>query len=359
MPFSSALKQRKPFSLVVAGAPDPSVVSRKDAYLINHDLRPVPPSERTWSSKNYVLFWAADSVNLSSMMIASTGVAAGMTWWQTFLAVMLGYSLTAIFVVLSARVGASCHTGFPVLARPAFGLYGAVWPVINRVVVAILWFAFQTWVGGQCVTLLLSSLAPQYKRTTDAQLSGVNRTDFISFMIYWIIQFPITFISPQKIKHLFTVKAITAPIAVFGLLGWAVSRGGGGEIIHASGSLRGSELGWQFVITTMSQMANMITLALNAADYSRLSTSRAAVTLPQLITIPTLFSVISLVGIFISSSASVLVGEPIWNPLDIMTFFLSEDPYSPASRAGVFFISLAFIIAQLGTNIAANSVAVG
>ncbi len=60
------------------------------------------------------------------------------------------------------------------------------------------------------------------------------------------------------------------------------------------------------------------------------------------------------------SSSSVIIyqgSEPIWNPLDLLSKFLDDG--GSRNRAGVFFISSAFALAQLGTNIAANSVSAG
>ena len=52
-----------------------------------------------------------------------------------------------------------------------------------------------------------------------------------------------------------------------------------------------------------------------------------------------------------------IYGETIWSPLDLLSRFL--DNGNSGTRAGVFFIALAFSLAQLGTNIAANSVSAG
>ena len=52
-----------------------------------------------------------------------------------------------------------------------------------------------------------------------------------------------------------------------------------------------------------------------------------------------------------------IYGQPIWNPLDLLSNFL--EGADSAQRFGVFIISLAFALAQLGTNIAANSVSAG
>jgi cytosine/uracil/thiamine/allantoin permease len=66
----------------------------------------------------------------------------------------------------------------------------------------------------------------------------------------------------------------------------------------------------------------------------------------------------SFVGIIVSSSSAIIYKRGvIWDPLDILKNFLDEG--GSGNRAGVFFIATAFALAQLGTNIAANSVSAG
>lgn len=43
-------------------------------FLYNHDLRPVEEARRQWSWYNYVFFWIADSFNINTWQIASTGM---------------------------------------------------------------------------------------------------------------------------------------------------------------------------------------------------------------------------------------------------------------------------------------------
>lgn len=69
------------------------------------------------------------------------------------------------------------------------------------------------------------------------------------------------------------------------------------------------------------------------------------------------FAITSFIGIIVSSSSTVIYGQTIWGPLDILSNFLSDG--GSGARAGVFFIAFAFALAQLGTNIAANSVSAG
>jgi len=92
----------------------------------------------------------------------------------------------------------------------------------------------------------------------------------------------------------------------------------------------------------------------NDCDFSRFSKTPRSALWSQLITIPVGFAITSFIGIIVSSSSVVIFGEAIWNPLDLLMSFLNEG--GSANRAGVFLISAAFALAQLGTNIAANSV---
>jgi hypothetical protein len=60
-------------------------------------------------------------------MIVSSSVQLGMSWWQAWLCVWIGYGIAAPFIVLNARPGAVHHITFPVVARTSFGLWGSLW----------------------------------------------------------------------------------------------------------------------------------------------------------------------------------------------------------------------------------------
>lgn len=57
-------------------------------------------------------------------------------------------------------------------------------------------------------------------------------------------------------------------------------------------------------------------------------------------------------GIVTTSASYVVYGEYLWNPLDIITYWLD----SKGGRAAAFFAALSWYIAQVGTNITANSI---
>lgn len=89
--------------------------------LTNDDLKPVEPARRQWKAWNFVGFWIADSFNINTWMISSSMVAAGLSWWQSWLCVWIGYAIAAAFVCLTGRIGAKYHISFPVISRSSFG----------------------------------------------------------------------------------------------------------------------------------------------------------------------------------------------------------------------------------------------
>ena len=98
---------------------------------------------------------------------------------------------------------------------------------------------------------------------------------------------------------------------------------------------------------------------MNNPDFSRFAKRPESAMLSQLITIPVGFAVTSFIGIIVSSSSAVIYGSPVWSPLTLLENFLNDANVSGATRFGVFVIAAAFSLAQLGTNIAANSVSAG
>lgn len=153
-------------------------------------------------------------------------------------------------------------------------------------------------------------------------------------------------------RHLFTAKAIFVPIAGFVFFIWVIVRAKGvGPIIQQPGTLHGSDLGWAMIVSLMSCISNMATLAVNAPDFASRAATPSAAALPQLITMPLGFIIVSFMGIIVSSSSTVIYGQSIWNPIDLLGKFLDPDADgngpSSATRFGVWFISAAFILAQV------------
>ena len=166
-------------------------------------------------------------------------------------------------------------------------------------------------------------------------------------------------------RHLFTVKAIIVPIAGITFFIWCIVKAHGvGPIIRQPGTLHGSALGWAMVSSIMSCISNMATLVTyvaiyhlstthalripyrNAPDFASRARYPSAAGLPQLLSVPLGFSIVSFFGVIVSSSSQAIYGEAVWSPIDLLDRFLDGSP-SHATRFGVWFISASFIIAQV------------
>ncbi|KXX78415.1 Uracil permease [Madurella mycetomatis] len=331
--------------------------------LTNHDLKPVEPERRQWGPWNFVGFWIADSFNINTWMISGSMIVGGLSWWQSWLCVWLGYAIAACFICLTGRIGATYHIGFPVVGRASFGIWGSLWPVFNRAAMACIWYGVQSYIGGHCVYIMIRAIWTSWDRgivpNTFSEGSGTTTADYASFFIFWFCSLPAIWFPVHKVRHLFTVKAYFVPVAGVAFLIWAVVRAGGvGPIVSQPATKEGSELAWEFVKGVMSSIANFATLIVNDPDFARFAAKPRDALWSQLFTIPIGFAATSFIGIIVSSSSSVIYGgEPIWDPLDLLERFIDDG--GSGQRFGVFVIAAAFSLAQLGTNIAANSVSAG
>ncbi|GAA6062412.1 hypothetical protein JCM10212_006047 [Sporobolomyces blumeae] len=340
-------------------------VKRDDgsSFLSNNDLLPVPVEHRLWKAWSYWTFWIADSFNLNTFMIASGLIQAGLSWYLAWLCVIIGYTLAAFFLVGNAIPGAIYHIIFPSYVRASFGVLGGIWPTLNRAFMACVWYGVQSWIGGECVYTLLVAIFPSFARIHNSiPSSGTDTAHFVSFFLFSFVSLFVIYLPVHTLRHFFTLKAVVSPIAGLALFAWCISKAGGaGDLVHASSTARGSNLGWAFVSSLMACLGNMATLVVNSTDFASRARRPSDVVIPNLVALPVCFSVVSLFGILIGSSSEVIFGEFVWSPQEIMARFVdpSNGAVSSGTRAGVAFISIGFIIAQIGVNVSANSLSAG
>ncbi|KAJ6007219.1 hypothetical protein N7522_005570 [Penicillium canescens] len=354
-----------------AQVPTDPGLSTAQLMLTNDDLRPVEPERRQWGWLNFVAFWIADSLNVNTWMISSSMIVDGLSWWQSWLCVWIGYTISALFVCLIGRIAAVYRIPFAVTNRASFGIWGSFWPIVNRAAMAVIWYGVQgleiiltfyliIFCSGECVTLMIAAIWPSYNKLPNSipVSAGVTTKQFVSFLIFWLMSLPALWFPIYKIRHLFTVKAYFSPACAIAFFGWAIARAHGlGPIITQPNTVQGSALAWAFVKSIMNCIANFAALVINNPDFTRYARDPKDSLWPQLVTIPVGFAVTSFIGIIVSSSSSVIFGQAVWNPLTLLGMFL--EGASSAERFGIFVIAAGFALAQLGTNIAANSVSAG
>jgi NCS1 family nucleobase:cation symporter-1 len=91
----------------------------------------------------------------------------------------------------------------------------------------------------------------------------------ICYFLYWLIQLPFMFVSPQKIRWLFLAKAIIVPPTWLALLIWAfVKVPPGSGILARKAELSGSALSWAWLGALNSALGLYSTLGVNIPDFT-------------------------------------------------------------------------------------------
>ena len=94
--------------------------SRVDASpLSNHDIAPVPLSQRNWSTYNYAALWISMAHCIPTYMLSSGLISAGMNWWQALFTILLGNTI----VLPSRIVNSACFQLMPAANRPDANMY--------------------------------------------------------------------------------------------------------------------------------------------------------------------------------------------------------------------------------------------
>jgi NCS1 family nucleobase:cation symporter-1 len=105
----------------------------------------------------------------------------------------------------------------------------------------------------------------------------------------------------------------------------------------------------RFFIPALTGMVGFwATVALNIPDFTRYAKSQRAQMVGQALGLPTAMTLYAFIGVAVTSASAILFGEPIWDPVVLLTRF---------NQPLVAFIALiALLLATLNTNVAANVV---
>jgi nucleobase:cation symporter-1, NCS1 family len=320
----------------------------------NADMDPTPPENQTWTLWTWMAYWATDTINLGTWETASSVIAVGLTWRDAIPIMVVGTSCVAVPMVLNGAIGARLHIPFSVIVRSSFGYYFAYFCIVSRSILAMFWLGIQGANGAQCITLMLTAIWPSYAHIKNHLPSdaGITTQGMISYFLFWIIQLPLLLIPPTRLRYLFMVKLVAAPITAIATLGWIVHKAGGsGDLFNIPAKVSGSARAWLWLNSMSAVTGSWATLACNIPDFSRYARSSKGQYI-QLPFLPIIFTACGVLGIITTSASIVVYGEPLWNPLDIIEHWLG----SHGGRAAAFFAALSWYIAQVGTNITANSI---
>ena len=319
--------------------------------LYNRDLAPtVTPGEaasghraaRTWGTYNYAALWVSMSVNILTYMLAASLIQGGMDWKQAVSTVFLGNCIVLVPMLLNSQPGARYGVPFPVLARASFGVLGANIAAMLRALVACGWFGIQTWIGGEAINVLLSTVWPSWR--------SVPHGAGICFLAFWLINLSVIL---KGIEYIRFLQGLSAPILLgvgLLLLGWAYLRAGGfGPMLSAPSRFKSFSDFLKFLVPALNATVGFwATVSLNIPDFTRFARNQRAQAIGQAIALPATMTLYSFIGVAVTSATVVIYGSAIWDPVRLLSRF-----HSPVA---VVISLIAILLATLNVNIGANVV---
>jgi NCS1 family nucleobase:cation symporter-1 len=286
--------------------------------LYNEDLAPVPQSERTWTTYNYLTLWVGMSSQIPTYLVAAGLITLGMNWWQAIGTVAIGNGLILIPILLNSQVGAKYGIPFPVFVRASYGVVGANLPALMRGAVACGWFGIQCWIGGTAINLGIAAVFPGWE-TMGGDLGGNPLGMWLSFAIFWAIHMWIIYRGMETLRRFQTFAAPIVLCFGLGLAAWMVIAADGfGPILSEKGSLNSfGEFFPVFVPALVGVMALWATLSLNVPDFTRFAQNQRSQLVGQAIALPTAMTLFAAIGAIAASGSKVVFGEAIWDPVQL------------------------------------------
>jgi NCS1 family nucleobase:cation symporter-1 len=330
-------------------SPDPAA-----SPLWNADLAPVPASGRKWGLWNFAALWISMAACIPTYMLASSLIGEGMNWSQAILTIFLGNVIVLVPMVLNAHAGTKYGIPFPVYCRASFGVLGANIPALLRALVACGWFGIQAWIGGSAIYKILTVFLPALAHVAPLPVLDINLPQLACFLFFWGINMWVIHCGIDCIRWLLNIKAPLLLVLGLALLAWAYQVAGGfGPILSqpsafAAGGAKAGQF-WTFFVPALTGMIGFwATLSLNIPDFSRYARTQRDQALGQAIGLPFTMALYSFIGVAVTSATTIIYGQTLWDPVDVLTRF-----QNPVLLIVAMF---ALCLATLATNIAANVV---
>jgi NCS1 family nucleobase:cation symporter-1 len=298
--------------------------------------------------------WVSMAACIPTYMLASGLIGSGMNWSQAVFTIFLGNVIVVIPMILNAHAGTRYGIPFPVFCRASFGTVGANIPALLRALVACGWFGIQTWIGGMAIYKILAVFWPSLAAPGAAAFLGVTLPQFACFMFFWGINMWVVYKGIDSIRVLLNFKAPLLVALGLALLWWAYDAAGGfGPILSQPSAFDvGQPKEGQFWAVFFPSLTGMIgfwaTLSLNIPDFSRYAKTQRDQIVGQALGLPATMALYSFIGVAVTSATTIIYGQTIWDPVDVLARFTNP--------VVLIVAMLALCIATLATNIAANVV---
>ncbi|EJT75911.1 hypothetical protein, variant [Gaeumannomyces tritici R3-111a-1] len=302
---------------------------------------------------------------MSSWQLPNAFLTQGLSVGQAMAIVVVSRLIVSAFACVVGWCGLTWHVGFTVQNRFTWGMRGSYIPLLQRSLLNFIWTALQCWNGGKLVTVALTALWPSFHNLPNTLPESMPTTtsEMVGFAVFWILSVPFLFIRPERFKKPFFVSSLGCGVGMICMMIWALAAAGGvGPVFYKAVDVPASSrwsVSWLIMAGLNQAIGGVAAGIANESDFSRYSNSALGFVLGTVSVQWVVGIFVALGGLVTTAACQVLYGKIYWNPPDLMLVIIDNGNGSSGSRAGVFFLALAFTFAILFQNVCGNAVAGG
>ena len=319
--------------------------------LYNDDLAP-RQSTGVWRAWDLFCVWMSAVHSLGGYTFAVGLLVLGLTGWQMVIAMVGGVSIVYLGCNLMGIAGQRLGVPFPVFARVSFGVFGANIPALLRAVVAIFWYAIQTWLASVAVAVLILKLVPSAHTLAESSFLGLSGLGWACFLGLWVIQLAVLHRGMETVRKLSDLAGPVIWIAMFALALWILVRADWSlDWSYREGNAHTTMLGAVMAVLSgiFLTVAYFAGPMLNYADFARFAPDERTVLRGNRLGLPLNASLFCLVSVIIALGTVKVYGHAITDPVELVAEI--------DNTAILLLATIAFALATVGVNIVLNFVA--
>ena len=330
-------------------------MTTKSSSLYNKDLAPTLSSNKKWGWFEIFNVWANDVQSLFGYTLAaSLFLYSGLNGWAVFFALILAGFFIMWLVNLSGKPSVKHGIPYPVFARVSMGVFGANFPAMARGLVAMFWYAAQTYAASTAVALLITGVTGNEGEVMLLGMTGVMWVSFIfvslfQIWLFWngidLIRKFLNFAGPAVYIVMLVLMITIWSKAGSGLLSEVGNIFSGGE---RSGGFEGLGSFGAFLAVFSIMVGYFAAVVINFGDFARFVKNEDEMKKGNLYGLVGNIIVFSFITLMITGGTIAVFGEYIAQPTDMVAKF--DNLFLTIIAA------FAFFSATVGINMVANFV---
>ncbi|CCK68130.1 nucleobase cation symporter-1 family protein KNAG_0A04580 [Huiozyma naganishii CBS 8797] len=332
------------------------------SFLKNPDLLPIKKEKQTWGFFSNFAYWGIISFSVGTWLSASQALSVGLSYPETIGTFIVGDFVTILFTLANSYPGSDWKVGYTLSQRFVFGIYGSYFGILIRVLMSIVNYASNAWLGGLCINMILDSWSHHYLHLKNTLTPSVamETKEVIGFMLFHVVTVLCYWMKPYQINYILIISCTATCFSMMGMIIYLTHKAGGvGDLFTSTKSTAtGSDKSWAWVYMISYWFGSVSPGSVNQSDYSRFGTSKTAIWTGTILALFIPTTLVPVFGVIGASTSVKLYGQELWQPMDIFTYWL-KDNYSAGARAGAFFCGLSFTLSQMSYTISNSGFASG